>query len=101
MGAELPMFLARLRGVQDPENEVERAFGTMCDRGVKSFVLLCFDDGGVDMIARYLGSDGRRMRGRQNFSLQIVEGADHTFKTLASQRMLRDVLTHYIAAHFP
>jgi alpha-beta hydrolase superfamily lysophospholipase len=97
----LPSWSARLRGRRRPKNEVERAFGTICDREVESLMVLSFDDGGVDMVARYLGNDARRMRGRKNFTFKVVEGGDHTFKTIASQRMLRDIVTSYVTTHFP
>jgi hypothetical protein len=64
-------------------------------------MVLSFDDGGVDMVAGYLGSDARKMRGRKNFSFKIVEGADHTFKTIASQSTLRELLTSYATTRFP
>jgi alpha-beta hydrolase superfamily lysophospholipase len=97
----LPSFAARLRGKVGPKNEVERAFGAMCDRGVESMMVLSFDDGGVDMVAEYLGSDARKMGGRKNFSFKIVDGADHTFKTITSQTKLRDLLTNYVESRFP
>jgi pimeloyl-ACP methyl ester carboxylesterase len=97
----LPSVAARLRGKVGPKNEVERAFGAMCDRGVESLMVLSFDDGGVDMVAEYLGSDARKMRGRKNFSFKIVDGADHTFTTLASQDTLRELLTGYFTTRFP
>ena len=73
----------------------------MSERGVESLMVLSFEDSGVDMVAEYLGTDARRMRGRKNFSLQIVEGADHTFTTLASQNKLRELLTDYVSTRFP
>ncbi len=99
--AVLPSVTAGLLGKVGPKNDVERAFGAMCDRGVESLMVLSFDDGGVDMVAEYLGSDARKMRGRKNFSFKIVDGADHTFTTLASQSTLRDLLTSYAATRFP
>jgi alpha-beta hydrolase superfamily lysophospholipase len=99
--AALPSLTAHLQGTRRPKNDVERAFGTMCDRGVESLMVLSFDDGGVDMVAGYLGSDARKMRGRKNFSFKIVEGADHTFKTIASQSTLRELLTSYATTRFP
>lgn len=97
----LPSLSARLRGKRGPQNEVERAFGAMCDRGVESLMVLAFDDGGVDMVAEYLGTDARKMRERKNFSFEIVDGADHTFMSIASQKILRELLTRYMTTRFP
>jgi alpha-beta hydrolase superfamily lysophospholipase len=99
--ARLPSWTASLLGQRAPQNDVERAFDEMCDRGTAAFLLSSFDDGGVDMIERYLGTNARKMRGRHNFSFHIVERADHTFRTLASQRLLRDTLTDYVRALVP
>jgi alpha-beta hydrolase superfamily lysophospholipase len=98
---ELPLLSARLGAKRRPQNDVEQAFRAMSERGVESLMVLSFEDSGVDMVAEYLGTDARRMRGRKNFSLQIVEEADHTFTTLASQNKLRELLTDYVSTRFP
>lgn len=99
--AKVPALSARLRGKRRPKNGVERAFCEISDRGVESLLVLSFDDGGVDMVTQYLGTDARRMRGRKNFSFQIVDGTDHTFTTIASQVILREILTNYLSTRFP
>jgi alpha-beta hydrolase superfamily lysophospholipase len=101
LDARLPSWSARLLGQRAFQNEVERAFVAISDRGTDSLLVSSFDDGGVDMVTRYLGTDARKMRGRSNFSFRVVEGADHTFKTLASQRMLRETLADHVTTLFP
>jgi alpha-beta hydrolase superfamily lysophospholipase len=96
LSADLPRWSARLRGTRR-RNTVERAFHDLCDRGVESLLASSFNDSGLDTIARYLGTDARRMRGRDNFSLRVLEGVDHTFTSLASQRVLSDILKEYLA----
>jgi alpha-beta hydrolase superfamily lysophospholipase len=98
---KVPALSARLRGKRRPHNDVERAFGAICDRGVESLLVLSFEDGGVDMVAGYLGTDARKMRGRKNFSFEIVDGADHIFTTTASQVVLRELLRRYLSSRFP
>jgi hypothetical protein len=73
----------------------------MCDRGVESLLVSSFSDGGLDMIASYLGSDARKMSGRKEFALEIADGADHTFSSIASQRILSGILKRYLTRHFP
>jgi alpha-beta hydrolase superfamily lysophospholipase len=90
---------ARLQGKQS-ENHVLRAFRAMSARGVETLVILSFDDGGVDMIQTYLGADGRKMRGRKHFEMEIIEGLDHAFQSLESQQVLADKLTRYARARF-
>jgi alpha-beta hydrolase superfamily lysophospholipase len=100
--AELPRLVARWRGTVriGPRNDVERDFVALCERGVESLLVSCFSDGGLDTIARYLGSDARRMRGYDRFALDIVPDADHTFTSLASQRTLSRILRRYLAERF-
>ena len=97
----LPSLSASLQGKRRPKNEVESNFGMMSDRGVETLVVLSFDDGGVDMISQYLGTDARKMRGRKNFEFEIMEGVDHTFQSIASQRLLRERLARFVTARFP
>jgi hypothetical protein len=99
--AELPGWASRLRGRGRAKSAVERDFHALCDRGVRSLLVSSFDDGGLDMIARYLGSGARRMRGRPEFELRVVEGTDHTFTSLAAQRRLEGVIGGYLERWFP
>jgi alpha-beta hydrolase superfamily lysophospholipase len=96
----MPAVTAFLSARRRPQNEVEKAFRAVSDRGVQSLMVLSFEDSGVDMVARYLGTDARKMRGRKNFSFIVVDGADHTFMTLASQSKLRDILNTYVSTLF-
>jgi alpha-beta hydrolase superfamily lysophospholipase len=100
MDSALPAISARLRGRLAPTNAIERAFSMLCDRGVESALVSSFDDGGIDMVAGYLGTDARKMRRRKNFTFEIVN-ADHTFATIASQELLRSILRAYVDKRFP
>jgi alpha-beta hydrolase superfamily lysophospholipase len=99
--AELPSLAARFRGRRRPQNEVERGFNALCDRGTQSLLVSSFRDGGLDMIAGYLGTNARKMSGRPEFSLEIVDGADHTFSSLEAQRILLEIITRYLRDRFP
>ena len=99
--SERSLWWARVRGKRAPRTEVERTFQAMCDRGAASLLVVSFDEGGLDMIARHLGHNARKMRGNKLFSLQIVEGADHTFGEGDSKRRLHEILLGYLDAHFP
>jgi alpha-beta hydrolase superfamily lysophospholipase len=82
------------------QTPVERAFHAMCDRGIRSLMVFSDKDGGLDTIARYLGTDAHRMARRQGFSIEIASGVDHTFASIGSQERLREVVARFIAAHF-
>jgi alpha-beta hydrolase superfamily lysophospholipase len=99
--AAVPSLMARVRRQRAPVTNVERVFRSLCERGVESLLVLSFMDGGLDMVARYLGDDARRMRGYDNFSLHVIDDADHTFTTIASQEKLTKILADYLTTHFP
>jgi hypothetical protein len=73
----------------------------MGERGVESLLVFSFVDGGLDMIAKYLGHDASRMQGKRHFALDIVDGVDHTFRSLASQERLRELVRSFAATRYP
>ncbi len=79
---------------------VERAFHAICDRGVHSLMVFSDEDGGLDMVTRYLGTEARRMRCREGFSIQVARRVGHTFTSLASQQRLHEIVARYVTAHF-
>jgi len=99
-GTNLRALTARLPWAGRAQNEIEESFHGLCDRGVESLIVLNFEDGGMDLIARYLGADARWMRGRDNFEVQAVENVDHAFSTLASQQVLRQILVRFFNQRF-
>jgi alpha-beta hydrolase superfamily lysophospholipase len=94
-------LLARGLGGLPPRTDIERAFCALSDRGLQSLLVFSSSDGGLDMIEKHLGRDARKMRGRQNVRLAIVEGADHTFTEGASQHELGALVTSFVEASFP
>jgi thiamine pyrophosphokinase len=96
----LPHVAAFVRRKRRPRTDVERAFRAMCARGVESLLVLGFSDGGLDMVARYLGHDARRMRGYTNFEMLVLDDADHTFTSLKAQEKLRWILAEYMSTRF-
>lgn len=98
--ATMPALTARLLRQRRPQTEVESAFRAMCSRGVESLLVLGFSDGGLDMVARYLGNDARRMRGYRNFSMLVLDDADHTFTSLEAQDKLQSILAEYMRTRF-
>jgi pimeloyl-ACP methyl ester carboxylesterase len=79
-------------------SEVARAFQAVSDRGVETLLIFSFSDGGLDMIETHLGSEGRRMKGRKNFRLTIVDGADHTFTPIDSQVRVRGLIVRHVVS---
>ncbi len=99
-GASLRALTARLPWAGRAQNEIEESFRRLCDCGVESLVVLNYEDGGMDLIARYLGADARWMRDRDNFEVNAVENVDHSFSTLASQQVLRQLLVRFFTRRY-
>jgi len=100
LDGKLTSLSAFLRRRRRPQSEVERQFRSMGDRGLQSLVVLSFNDGGLDMIARYLGTDASRMRGEKQFVLEILQDGDHTFTNRPSRLRLREILRTYLGTRF-
>lgn len=98
--AGLQRLAARVLGRQHAQSDIERAFQAMSKRGVESLLVFSFEDGGLDMIEKHLGRGARRMRRSGNFTMEIIEGADHTFTPIASQKVLYGVLERFVTARF-
>jgi len=100
-GARIATLLAHGLGEATPRSGIERAFCALSDRGVESLLVFASNDGGLDMIEEHLGREACRMRGRKNFRLAIVEGADHTFTPIASRSELCALVKDFIECAFP
>ena len=98
--ADIGTLSAKMRGQREPQTEIERAFHTLCGRGVESLLVFSFSDGGIDHIQKHLGRDVRKMRPHRNFRYEIIEEADHTFTPIASQAVLHDLLVQHVTERF-
>jgi alpha-beta hydrolase superfamily lysophospholipase len=96
----LESLSAKVRAQAEPLSDIAGEFRSLSDRGVESFLLFSFNDGGLDMVERHLGTNARKMRGRTNFHFKIIDGADHTFTPLESQARLREIMIHYATSAF-
>ncbi|QSQ26299.1 alpha/beta hydrolase [Pyxidicoccus parkwayensis] len=90
-----------LQGSEQREHlAVRRSFSDLVDRGVKSLLVYSANDGGLDVIERYLGPRGRRLAHKPNFRMEVVEGPDHTFTPLWSQVYLASLILEFITTNF-
>jgi hypothetical protein len=96
-----PANVERLRLLARSPNSIARPIEFSDRTGVESLLIFSFNDGGLDMIERYLGSGARKMRGRHNFVLEIVDDADHTFAPRASQVAVRNLIVKAVRTKFP
>jgi pimeloyl-ACP methyl ester carboxylesterase len=90
---------ARLRGEPEPPS-VRSEFEKLSARGVESLLVFSTIDGGLDMLASHFGQGARKMRRYPSFAIEIVDGVDHVFTQVASQRILSGILTKYMTSRF-
>ena len=96
----LTSMRAKVAGQPAPQDDIERAFRGMSDRGVSSLLVFSFNDGGIDTIERHLGTNARRMTRRKNFRFEIVQGSDHTFSEVDAGRRLRALVGRWLKTSF-
>ncbi len=65
-------------------------------RGVETLMIMSVQDDGLDYVEFHLGRRGSRLRRYSNFRMVMVEDADHTFSTVASQRAVIDVVREHL-----
>jgi dienelactone hydrolase len=80
--------------------DIASGFRAMCDRGVEVMLVFGADDGGIDVMEEHLGVGARKLHKKKGFRLEIIDGPDHTFTPLWSQRHLRDLLTQHLVTRF-
>jgi alpha-beta hydrolase superfamily lysophospholipase len=96
--------LARVKRMTDrmlgraPQEGVLAKMKHLCGRGVRTLVAMSEEDDGLDYIEFHLGSRGSRMRGHENFRMELIREADHTFSTVVSQRALLGAVREYLEA---
>jgi pimeloyl-ACP methyl ester carboxylesterase len=94
--------LVRIVGAERAANPVRRAFERLTARGMDALLVFGADDAGIDLIERYLGARGGRMRHRDNFTFRVVEGgAEHTFGQRWAQAALDDLVLGHLRGRFP
>ena len=68
----------------------------LVDAGTEVLMIFSAHDPGLDYVNLYAGSEIRRLAGRQNFHLELIEGPDHTFTPVWSQERLVDLITAHL-----
>ena len=89
-------WLIRKRADDDVLVEMKR----LGARGTDTLMVMSSEDDGLDYVEFHLGRRGAFLRGLPHFRMVMVEDADHTFSTVASQRIVIDtVLDHLDGLH--
>jgi hypothetical protein len=98
--AQLSRSASRLRNGTIKESDVTRAFQKLVGRGGDALLVYSAEDGGLDELEKQMGPSARRMQEKKGFSIEIVEGPDHTFTPLWSQRRLKEIVVGHVEARF-
>jgi pimeloyl-ACP methyl ester carboxylesterase len=84
--------LARVRHGRLEIDDVAAQFKDTLRRGAETLLIFGANDGGLDLMEAHLGPEAKKLQKYQNFRLEIVEGADHTFTPLWSQMWLEKLI---------
>ncbi len=68
----------------------------LCRRGTRVLMVFDADDGGIDVMEAELGGGASRMKRESAFTLEIIEGADHTFTGRDARTTLVEVIANYL-----
>jgi dienelactone hydrolase len=91
----------RLGLTAKPGEDVGRDLARISARGVTTLLVFSEGDPGLDFLRRRYARDVRLLeRDRKNFSMRVVEGADHTFTRLEARDQLRQLLTTHLLERY-
>ena len=81
-------------------SDVARAFDAMATRGVDVLIVFSGNDPGVDNLNEKVGASLGALTKRPSFTIETIEGPDHSFTPLWSQEDLHRVLVGHVARRF-
>jgi pimeloyl-ACP methyl ester carboxylesterase len=93
-------WLARLQNQDAETSDVGRGFRKLVARGTRCLLVFGSFEVGIDVVESHLGPGARRMRGEAGFRMDLVDGVDHTFTPLWSQRHLLRTVTDHLVSSF-
>ena len=91
---------SKLPGAASRGSEVARAFDAMGSRGVDVLIVFSGNDPGIDNLNEKVGASMGALAKRPSFTIETIEGPDHSFTPLWSQADLDRVLVSHLAGRF-
>lgn len=85
-----------LLGKLTPQNKTLAGFREILQRGTQMLLLYSQEDPGLDELALHLGKDAEFLRRFSTFRLILIDGPDHTFTPVWSQRRIEEIITERI-----
>ena len=83
-----------------PVSQVPRNLRGMAEAGVDALLVVSIADPGTAYVDAHAGDEMRALSGVAGFQRIDIDGADHTFTPVATQRRVSDVLTRHLASRF-
>lgn len=78
------------------ENKVWNKFKELLERNIHMYLIYSQEDPGLDEFALQLGKEAARLQYYRNFKLELIDGPDHTFTPIWSQRRVEELITAYL-----
>lgn len=92
----LEQHIGSLLQPRTPKNSVLSRFRKLLQRNTSIFLIYSQEDPGLDEIALHLGKDAGHLRSEPRFKMKLIDGPDHTFTPVWSQRRLEEIITAYL-----
>ena len=88
--------LGRETGLWPQAEDVGRDLRAIAERGVDTLIVFSTGDPGIDYLRQRAQRDIDRLQRRDNFRIEYIEGADHTFTAQWAQARLGEVLSAHL-----
>jgi len=98
--AKIARAKAKLSSDASRGSEVARAFDALGKRGVEVLIVFSSNDPGIDNLNEKVGASMGALKKRASFTIETIEGPDHSFTPLWSQEDLDRVLVGHVARRF-
>lgn len=94
--ASLQQGIERLINERLRENKILSNFKTLLSRQIQMLLIYSQEDPGLDELTLHAGEDARLLRSYRNFRFELIDGPDHTFTPVWSQRRLTEMIAAYL-----
>jgi alpha/beta superfamily hydrolase len=95
---KLKEVTVRATGGAEEQSEVARGFFLLSDRGVETLLVYSDQDSGIDEMELHLGRAAKKLHGRRNVRIEIIQGADHTLTARWARERFAHLLDRFLAA---
>jgi hypothetical protein len=89
-------FRNRLVTADNQVNEVAANCHAILQRGARIRMIYSSDDGGLDEVAMYLGTQASALAKYPAFDFNLILGADHTFTALSARKALLELYCEHL-----